>query len=324
MPHAKILIQRLTEIINSGREIEALLVYRFQISKRTSRQITKALRIVRSPAQYLKRLFAAQHCKPTTLFIPNSTGFLITDYKNFSNAPEVLTLCSTIAKARMGNSSSSSAPKPFLRNLLNQDDLSDHPEFLHFALDESLVSLVTKYLGIMPILSDIALYWSSPSLPTTTTSSQMFHFDQEDYRTIQLFMLVEDVCPENGPLTFFDADKSQEIRKNLAYNYSRISDHDIEKVHPISSAHTLTGERGTVGLVDAVRCCHMGSRVESGYRLTFLLHYVPYHSIKEPYSNNIEMWLSQNRYRFKDLPTNHMYLLDQPSSTLVRRPPRSI
>ncbi|MBO67024.1 MAG: hypothetical protein CL398_01815 [Acidiferrobacteraceae bacterium] len=323
MPHAKILIQRFIEIIHSGREIEAILVHRFQIPKRTSRRITKILRIARSPVQYLTRLFAAQLCKPATLYIPNSTGFLITDSANFSHAPKVLTTCSTIAKERVNeSSSSSSAPKPFLRNLLNQNDLSDYPELLRFALDESLISLVAKYFGTIPILADIALYRSSPSL--STTSSQMFHFDQEDYRTVQLFMLVEDVYPENGPLTFFDADESQQIKKKLVYNYTRISDHEIKKIHPISSAHILTGERGTIGLVDAVRCCHMGSRVKSGYRLTFLLHYVPYHSIKEPYSNNLEMWLSQKHYRFMDLPKNRIYLLDRPSKTLVRRPPRNI
>src|SRR3989442_6033283 len=100
----------------------------------------------------------------------------------------------------------------FLKNLLDNDDLRAAPLLLDFALSDSLLSIVTNYLGVIPRLTRVDLVYSIPRhVPDEHIASQLFHQDPEGVRQAKVFLYVFDVNEENGPFMFIPASRSEEI-----------------------------------------------------------------------------------------------------------------
>ena len=172
--------------------------------------------------------------------------------------------------------------RAFLRNLLNNDDLRNHPTLVDFALSDWALSVVTDYLRVVPYLNRVDLLYSVPRPTDDRIASQLFHVDPEGVTQVKFFVNVFDTDDDDGPFTFIPADESRRIirairslrRKQGKPHVGRYTDEEIDAVGGSRSVISVTGPRGSGVAVDTSRCLHLGSRVRPGsFRLCMYLQY---------------------------------------------------
>ena len=170
----------------------------------------------------------------------------------------------------------------FLRSILTNQDLARNPKLVDFALSDSLLSLVTNYLGTIPHLNRIDLLYSVNHGGEDAISSQIYHLDPEGTRQAKLFMNLRDVGPDEGPFTFIPAAETTRIvnaikqrrLEDTAMAAGRYSDDELAAVGGLDKAIAVDGPKGSAALVDTSRCLHFGSRVKPGtYRLCLYIQY---------------------------------------------------
>lgn len=150
-----------------------------------------------------------------------------------------------------------------LDNILDTDRLTIDSPFVRFALQQDIITSVSRYLGIVPILYNIDVWYSRQS-PATSTS-QLYHCDWDDISTIKVFLYADEVGASSGPLTVVGAKQSRYVRDKLNYEYSgkrlRVSDEEIYSLISRNDEKAILGPAGTVAFVDTCQCFHYGSRV---------------------------------------------------------------
>lgn len=173
----------------------------------------------------------------------------------------------------------------FLRSVLTNQDLAQHPELVDFALSDGVLSLVTNYLGTIPHLNRVDLLYSVSHGGEEAISSQIYHLDPEGRRQAKLFLNLRDIGPGEGPFTFIPAPASKRIVKAIKHRRAtdtddselamgRYLDGELAQVGGLDKAISVMGPTGTAVLVDTSRCLHCGSRVKPGtYRLCLYIQY---------------------------------------------------
>jgi hypothetical protein len=170
----------------------------------------------------------------------------------------------------------------FLRSVLTNDDLRQHPELVDFALSDALLGPVTNYFGAVPHLNRIDLLYSVAHGGDEAISSQVYHFDPEGTRQAKLFLNLRDVGPDEGPFTFIPAAESRRIVKAIRSTreddgdmaMARYLDRELAAVGGLDKAVRVMGPPQSAALVDTSRCLHCGSRVKPGtYRLCLFIQY---------------------------------------------------
>jgi hypothetical protein len=170
----------------------------------------------------------------------------------------------------------------FMRSVLNNRDLYEHPDLVDFALSDGLLSLVTNYLGTVPHLNRVDLLYSVAHGGDEAISSQIYHLDPEGRRQAKLFLNLRDVGPDEGPFTFIPASETERIVDAVKARRSadddmqmaRYLDDELAAVNGFEKAISVMGPPGSGVLVDTSRCLHFGSRVKPGtYRLCLYIQY---------------------------------------------------
>jgi hypothetical protein len=172
----------------------------------------------------------------------------------------------------------------FLRSVLNNQDLAQHPQLVDFALSDGLLSLVTNYLGTIPHLNRVDLLYSVSHGGEEAISSQIYHLDPEGRRQAKLFLNLRDIGPDEGPFTFIPAEASSQIIKAIKHRRAsddeselamgRYLDEELAQVRGLEKSVSVMGPAGSGVLVDTSRCLHCGSRVKPGtYRLCLYIQY---------------------------------------------------
>jgi len=205
--------KRISNVFSSGRQIEHMLV-RLRLPKSLCRLFTKAIRVALSPGQFWIRFWAA---KKLTCFdsqhLANlrDQGVTFARYDEFELGAEVQNACIKIIEKRLDRGKMiDEVGRRHLINLLRPEDILENLCFIDFAIHDRLIALISHYLKTVPLLTDVQIWWSTSN--DTEIGSQQFHFDQEDYSTLRLFIHLTDVDMRAGPLTYFDKNCSQKIR----------------------------------------------------------------------------------------------------------------
>jgi len=203
----------------------------------------------------------------------------------------------------------------FLRDLLNDSDIQANPQLVDFALSDQLFSIVTNYLGIIPILNRVDLVYSIPHQTSNGhISSQLFHQDPEGLTQAKVFLNVFDVDKANGPFMFIPADHSERIVKNIRQQReeaglpddSRYRDDEVSANGGQAALLQLTGPAGAAAITDTSRCLHAGSRIEPGhFRLLLFLQYCTSREKtqriqRQRFRNDPVRWLALQRHSDTD------------------------
>lgn len=166
--------------------------------------------------------------------------------------------------------------------LLPDSALSLDSPYFRLALDEGIVRAIAEYLGVVPILSAIDIWYSVAGPEATPRSSQMWHLDHADIAQVKIFVNLNDVTPEMGPLTIVDAAASERLASRPGYDFgkgNRVPDADVEREVGSDKLVSFDGPAGSAGFVDTSRCFHFGSRVQPGApprRVAMFQYLTPY------------------------------------------------
>ncbi len=164
--------------------------------------------------------------------------------------------------------------------LLDHDRLTLDSPFVKLALRPDIIGAISAYLGVVPVLARIDLWYSAyePDLNRT----HFHHCDWTAISQVKVFINCTDVGPDDGPLIMVPAVKSREIRRALKYEYAVLGrkhfvpDERMAELGAAEHEHRFTGPPGTVYLADTSKCFHCGSRIAEGAgpRLVALFQYL--------------------------------------------------
>jgi hypothetical protein len=259
---------------------------RYSSAGRAMLAITEA---VTSPRDAIQRrnVAAAYNRAHADTRLDRRDGYAVLPPGSVANTDEIVALSLNLFEEKQRQleaaaGSSTSKKWAFLRSILTNQDLARNPTLIDFALSDSLLGLVTNYLGTIPHLNRIDLLYSVNHGGEEAISSQIYHLDPEGTRQAKLFMNLRDVGPDEGPFTFIPASETSRIvnaiRKRRLEDTQmaagRYSDDELARVGGLEKAISVDGPKGSAALVDTSRCLHFGSRVKPGtYRLCLYIQY---------------------------------------------------
>jgi hypothetical protein len=116
--------------------------------------------------------------------------------------------------------------------------------------DAKLVSLAQSYLGCLPTIHSVNLWWSK--FTGEVFHTQKIHRDIDDYKFLAFFIYLSDVDENNGPHVFYP--KTQNGSNDL------------------SEKKVITGKAGTAIIADTY-AWHHGSPLNEGKRLMIWTRY---------------------------------------------------
>lgn len=168
--------------------------------------------------------------------------------------------------------------KSFLKNYLNQDHLKKYRSFIDMATSDDILATVANYLGFIPVLSEIALWYSEPGQYGEEKSSQLYHLDNADTSQVKLFVHLDDVVQSGGPFTFLGESDTDLVVSRTGYgrrrNVDRLSDEVVYDIIPNSHKIECTFDAGSVVYVDTSKCLHFGSRCLDKGRKILMIQYL--------------------------------------------------
>ena len=217
---------------------------------------------------------------PTDIHIPHDRGLVVTPAGQFRETEAIVAEArETLARFDAAAPPPGKNRKRFLQNVSDASTLTLDSAVIRFALRSDVLAAVSKYLGVVPLLSTIAVYHSD-TVEEAPKSSQLYHCDGDDVTQIKVFVYCSDVDARSGPLTVLDAATTREVQVRTGYEFrQRLTDEQVHQaVHNVKE-HAILGSAGTTVFLDTSRCFHFGSRVASNAppRLVTMVQYqTPY------------------------------------------------
>ena len=256
-------------------------------------RMTKAIRVRGDAARWLfhagrragrflqdrPRRAALRALRPGALEIPTGEGFLVRPPGTFDEVPAIVADAHAALARFDASAPAGASQKRFLLNVLDRKTLTADSAVIRFALRDDVLGAVSRYLGVVPRLGAISVFFSD-TVEGTPKSSQLHHCDGDDVTQIKVFIYCSDVDVSSGPLTVLGADRSARVRRATRYQYrQRLTDDQVAAVLGPNQEHAILGPSGTAAFVDTSRCFHFGSRVAPGAppRLVTMIQYqTPY------------------------------------------------
>jgi hypothetical protein len=254
------------------------------------RMLARSVAVATRPADWLTRRLAAfqynRKC-PASDVRPDD-GYAILPPSRLPGTAEIVDECRRLFARKQAEleaiPSATKGKKSFLRNVLDDEDLRANPALVDFALSDALLSIVTNYLGLVPILNRVDLIYSiARATPDAGhISSQLFHQDHEGLRQAKLFLNIFDVDEEHGPFTLIPASRTEKILQAIrrqreeagVAHHGHYPDDEVAAHGGLAEQVRLIGPAGTAAIVDTSRCLHAGSRVHQGrFRLCLYIQY---------------------------------------------------
>jgi hypothetical protein len=145
------------------------------------------------------------------------------------------------------------------------------------AEDPVLLEIAARYLGTVPKLVGVALWWSYPEASDAEArnrAAQMFHFDLDDFKFIKYFFYLTDVDETSGPHVIVRAThrNKRQMEAGDAFKVRRYSDAEVEQMYGKDRIVSITGPAGTCIIEDTL-CIHKGAPPSGRPRLVFQLQY---------------------------------------------------
>ncbi|MDA7689410.1 hypothetical protein N8777_03900 [Candidatus Pelagibacter sp.] len=170
----------------------------------------------------------------------------------------------------------------YFLNIYDGLDFEVKKKIVDFASSEVMISTAAKYLRVFPILSKIVLTYNIPRNFDEKRGAMMFHKDEYGYKSMDIFIAINDIDEETGPLKaikskfdnlgpfarIFSEDKSMK-----AGNRGKVEDKNILTNNTISEMITIEGKSGTSILIDSFKCYHAGGQCKSKSRLLLRILY---------------------------------------------------
>lgn len=242
----------------------------------------KAVKLGLYPGEYVARRRAAAaylQANKVPVSLPEATGYRMLGLNEFAQMPALLSACRKVFEQERPKYDLSDPKNQFRNSLLKSEHLGQFPVFLRFAMAPEVLAPAVEYMGVMPTLASLQLWWTP--LNSTTVGSQLYHRDNVDFRLVKYFVNVNDVEDASGPLTFLPADVSARVTTAIKGERRSIQDEEMFRYCSPTDQVALVGGPGSGGIVDSCRCYHYGGRARGAERLLLMIQYLSYHCIGE-------------------------------------------
>jgi hypothetical protein len=217
-----------------------------------------------SPADERRRQLGPELSGRASVRVDPKLGFARTEPGSLPGAEPVIESALELIERVGGDVLRQRVKKPMAKGFLPESDLDLGSPYMRLALSDEVVAIASDYLGMIPILTYVDV-WYSPHVDKPTWSSQLFHLDHADVTQLKLFLHCSDVSVASGPLTVLNASDSRQLAKRVKYRLEQTRVTDEAVTAAVGSDRTvLDGPRGTAHFVDTSRCFHFGSRVQAG------------------------------------------------------------
>ena len=228
-------------------------------------------------AQIAVRRRAVAELAAGSVEIPRAMGFAFCDGARYPETAAVVSSARNALASANVEKLKARAIKRFMMKLLDQKSLSLDCPFMRLALHPDIVATATQYLGVVPILQFVGVYFSCES-GEELSKSQLYHCDSDDVEQVKVWVLCEHTTPDTGPLTLLPVTESELVRKQVDYTYDMLlpDERVSEVLGGLGAARQFLGPPGTVGFFDTSRCLHFGSRFSDPTmtRLIVMLQYI--------------------------------------------------
>jgi hypothetical protein len=222
-----------------------------------------------------RRRLAEQSIAEGAFEIPRDTGFIVCPPDTFAGTAELIAHARQLV-AEVDPENQPGKKAQLKMYMVDISKLTLDSPYLRFALRPDILAAVSKYLGIVPVLSDIDVWYSHYKDPTPT-SSQLYHCDPEDVAQVKVFLYADEVTPQNGPLVLVDAKTSEDVRNKLGYTFDpdnrKVTDEAFLEAMGERQEFPVIGPAGTCVFADTCRCFHYGSRVKEAALPRILVHF---------------------------------------------------
>lgn len=237
-----------------------------RLSRATSRWIRASLN---SAVEDEAHRLLGQIPRPT-LRIDEETGYAVFTGDDLGITP-ALTKIAELAHEWRSDPSRPGVTATRLTSISKPEDLLNVPELMDLALHPEIYGAAAHYLGQAPALIGVEV-WFTPR-NKTAAHAQLFHFDHRDARQAKIFISLNDIDEDTGPLYFLDAADSAKVSRALGHSQGRYEDDEVYGVVPRDRLKSTIGPRNTGFIVDTARCLHYGSRGNDKERLVFTVNY---------------------------------------------------
>jgi len=164
-------------------------------------------------------------------------------------------------------------------NILDIDRNNENKVIFDFGLTNQIKNIVMSYFQSPTVLQRVEL-WYSPNSNNVEYSSQMYHFDNQDDKSLLYIVPLTIVDKNSGPFTFLDANQSLEIIESHFGKYAIMPSNRIDEKLIKSTSYDkikeiqLVSSLGEAFIVDGDRCLHYGSRKATKSRSMLVFHYL--------------------------------------------------
>ena len=215
--------------------------------------------VVRAPLEKEARRLKQEAVRRGGLFqIDEQDGYTRFPANELSASGTALPSLLDLAERWKADVSRTSIDKQFPVNLLTPEDLFKHRAFIDLAVHDDILAAVSAYMGQVPRLYNLMLWWSPSN--QTVKGSQRYHYDHRDNRQAKVFINLNEVTRDSGPLRFLTAADSLKVDARVGYSQGRYTDEAVYSAVPQSNVITAVGAAGAAFVVDTARCLHYGSR----------------------------------------------------------------
>jgi len=271
------------------RRLYLFLLNRLRLPRHLATMIVKGLAHALDPGAAGRRQQAAAAlvaAGATRIAVPEEAGYRIVAPGELPGTDALVAACRRIFEAARASGAldakAADAAKRFLVPVAERSEaLLAEPAIRDFVLSGPVLSVVARYFGRMPILSEIALLWTPVN--SSQIKSQEYHLDTEDYRQLKLFIYISDVTSDCGPITLIPAARSAEVGRATGYvggRRRRLKDAAVERTGADKDAIRMIGPASGGIFMDTSRCLHYGSRGNRGERLVLLIQFMDYYAPK--------------------------------------------
>jgi len=242
----------------------------------------KLAKIARHPVEFSSRRLAVRHLSSAGVEIPWSDGYAVVKPNQLPNIENTLSYCREVIDKWMAENKSRQFD--IVSHVLTEPDgstdLTKHPVLQAFVQAPELLGPVSRYLGEVPVLAHVSLQISHPN--NSKVGFQKYHIDRIDRQQMKLFLAIDDVTAECGPLHFIPADESEELERSEKYIVGRIEDDVVSRYAGTPGIRVGTLKAGEGLFMDTCRCVHFGSRGNAKPRHLLRIQYTSRYSPVEP------------------------------------------
>ena len=169
----------------------------------------------------------------------------------------------------------------FKFNINDEIPIELKEKILNFALSEKNLSTAANYLKVFPTISLISLHVNTPVDGNIERGSMLWHKDDFGFKGLDLFLAINDINYDNGPLYFLKEynqlgsfSKIEEVIQNArAGERNKVDIKAFSEYYSDSKIGVLIGNSGDALFVDSISTYHRGGYCKLHDRLMLRITY---------------------------------------------------